>query len=249
MCGAWGPSSRRVKFPLLAMEILLAELKKRNYVRTSTPLSSPLVVHTVAGAGKSSLIRSLLAACPSAQAFTFGSPDPPNLLGRFIKGPEFFSPGPFNLLDEYLLGSFDPSSFAAIFADPLQSEQTPLEAHFTLSHSFRLGSSTAFILAPYLSILTSKPDSVLLASLFLKRPEGLLISPCHILRGYLVSQGLSPLTPTASVGLNPSVVTAVLPEWPPTRFSADLYISLSRHSQRLLILVPYYVPETPLGPC
>ena len=47
-------------------------LLTKGFVRTNEPLESTLVVHAVAGAGKSTLIRQFLSEHPNARAYTHG---------------------------------------------------------------------------------------------------------------------------------------------------------------------------------
>ena len=99
------------------MEHLIALLTANGYTRTDSPLSKPLVVHAVAGAGKTTLIRDFLRTHSMTNAQTLGTPDKPNLTRKMIRQYSMPRANHFNILDEYcaqpLKGSWD-----AVFADP-----------------------------------------------------------------------------------------------------------------------------------
>ena len=83
------------------MDTLISLLTANGYSRTDLPISKPLVVHAVAGAGKTTLIREFLKLHPSVNAQTLGTPDKPNLSRKMIRQYSMPKANHFNILDEY----------------------------------------------------------------------------------------------------------------------------------------------------
>lgn len=67
------------------MDRLIDLLTANGYSRTDHPISKPLVIHAVAGAGKTTLIRQFLKENPAINAQTLGTPDKPNLSRKMIR--------------------------------------------------------------------------------------------------------------------------------------------------------------------
>lgn len=128
------------------MDRLIDLLTANGYSRTDHPISKPLVIHAVAGAGKTTLIRQFLKENPAINAQTLGTPDKPNLSRKMIRPHTGPKANHFNILDEYcaqpLKGSWD-----AVFADPLQHPDYALEPHFIKETSHRLGPSTCRLIS------------------------------------------------------------------------------------------------------
>ncbi|QPI34839.1 TGBp1 [Camellia ringspot associated virus 4] len=132
------------------MEILFDKLVCAGFERTKERIRDHIIVHCVAGAGKSTLIREIVTEFPHIEAYTLGVPDLINLSGSRIKGISEYSEGKEQnraiILDEYLERSV-PFKCIGYFADPNQYEAKPERAHFICSTSLRFGSNTAELIS------------------------------------------------------------------------------------------------------
>nr|AAA03490.1 unknown product [Potato virus X]ACX48434.1 p25 [Potato virus X] len=130
------------------MDILISSLKSLGYSRTSKSLDSgPLVVHAVAGAGKSTALRKLILRHPTFTVHTLGVPDKVSIRTRGIQKPGPIPEGNFAILDEYTLDNTTRNSNQALFADPYQAPEFSLEPHFYLETSFRVPRKVADLIA------------------------------------------------------------------------------------------------------
>ena len=218
---------------------LLTEL---GFVRTNTPLSRPLVVHAVAGAGKSSLIRRHLESNPNAVAQTWSRPDHPNLLQRYIRPYVGATPGAFNILDEYpaqpLQGDWD-----VVIADPLQYGKYTIPPHYVKSITHRFGKATTSFLQEQGFLVHPADDCVedscTTAGIFDGPLQGHIIAVDHAAKSLVEAHGVQATCPKSDLGLQYDVVTAVstrpLSEIPDRH---NLYIALTRHKIHLHVLTP-----------
>ena len=185
------------------METLTALLIANGYTRTDLPISKPLVIHAVAGAGKTTLIRQFLHQHSATNAQTLGTPDKPNLSRKMIRQFSMPKANHFNILDEYcaqpLKGSWD-----AVFADPLQHPDYALEPHFIKETSHRLGPSTCELISS-LGILIY-PDSedqvVTRKGVFESELFGVVIALDEAIFQLASRHGLKPLCPKATTGFS-----------------------------------------------
>ncbi|BAC16786.1 tgb1 [Tulip virus X] len=224
------------------METILTALEKAGFTRTKLPLSKPLVIHAVAGAGKTTLIQSLLAEHPNLSAQTAGVPQNPTLDGAYIRKLTIPESNKLNILDEYaalhpLKGSWD-----VVCADPLQHPNTALRPHFLKTTSHRLCPATTGLISKLICPCSSsrpEPTKITVTGLFESPLFGTIISlddTCHKL---LQAHGLQPHCPESVLGLEFPVVTVVssLPLHEIVE-KHRLYISLSRHTQELHVRCP-----------
>nr|AZF99042.1 orf2 [Papaya mosaic virus] len=216
-------------------------LVSEGFSRTKEPLTDTLVVHAVAGSGKSTLIRNFLREHPNTFACTHSKPDAPNLEGTFIH--KFRSPTQdhFNILDEYckepIVGKWD-----VLIADPLQYSTPALKPHYIKSSSHRLCRRTcALITEVGVPIQSSRAEEGVVeeADLFSSPLLGKIIALDKAAGDLLRAHGVQPLCPIETIGLEFPVVTVVSTE--PIRqleLKHQVYIALSRHKERLHVLAP-----------
>lgn len=225
------------------MNSLINLLEESGYSRTPVPLTTPLVVHAVAGAGKSSLIRSFLSGNPNARAFTTGVPDTRNLLGASIQA---FDPNPpshtFNILDEYPQGA-GKGSFQALFADPLQHSNISSirQPHFIKTTSHRLGPSTAELLTQLGFTVEGLGTAQVVSSepIFGSTIKGQVIALDDLIADYLSAHRCPFKRPLQTLGAEFPVVT-VLSSVPLREVCCKehLYVALSRHTSELHVRDP-----------
>ncbi|AUG45969.1 TGB1 [Babaco mosaic virus] len=222
------------------MNHFIEVLTAQGFVRTNEPISEPLVVHAVAGAGKSSLVRQYISENPNSRAFTHGVPDPPNLTGRFIRPFRGPIEGCFNILDEY---SAEPivGNWQVLIADPLQHKPQALTPHYIKETSHRLGSNTCALLTS-LGIRvnsTRTDDFVDYSGIFDKPLFGEVIALDRPTLDLLESHGILPHCAQKVLGQE-FHTTTVLSSVPLNlvREKHLLYIALTRHKHKLHVRAP-----------
>lgn len=203
-----------------------------SYNRTSEPTNFPIVVHAVAGSGKTTIIRNILQAHPTLTAVTFGTPDPINLAGRRIAPPTT----PADIVDEYLAGPTQPSA-KLLLADPLQHRADPLRAHFTCNRTQRFGRDTCKLLNSLgVDVLSDKEDEVTYADAYIAEPEGTIIALGEDSAQLLSDHSVEFLLPCQALGLTFDVVTVLTDAPLEEQDFTSRYIACSRHRKKLLIL-------------
>nr|URG39488.1 TGB1 [Alternanthera mosaic virus] len=221
-------------------------LIEEGYVRTNEILSDTLVVHAVAGAGKSTLIRKFIHQHPQARAYTHGVPDPPNLEGRFIQAFKSPDPNHFNILDEYCAEPLS-GGWNVLIADPLQHRSQALRPHYIKGESHRLGVATCELLTRVgLPVLSHKTeDQVDYQGIFEGPLFGTVIALDSTVRALLLKHGISPLCPAEVLGSEFEETTVVSEvSLSQVKFKHALYIALTRHKKSLHVRAPP-LPDTP----
>lgn len=218
------------------MDKFVKYLEANDFIKIAN-IESPLIVHSVPGAGKSSLIRSFIAVSPFCEAFTHGVPDLPNLSGRYIKSYSRASESKadFKILDEYNCKTFE-GHFDVLIGDPLQVSGESQQAHFIKLRSHRFGKSTCRLLNTLgFQVNSEKEDTVVFSDFYGERPEGTLIAVEPEVINYLNSHGLQPLGPCNIRGSTFKVVSFFHNKPLSELKSADLFVCLSRHSEKLIL--------------
>ncbi|AAY53915.2 triple block protein 1 [Potato virus P] len=222
------------------MDILVKVLLECGFTRIRSNLDLPIVVHSVPGAGKSTVIRKLIGSDRRFKAVTFGEPDTVNLLGSYIRGAEAIPDCQFLLVDEYLSGRWIESAFA-VFADPLQGGTGEVrEAHFINSTSKRFGKTTAQLLRSLeFDIQAEGEDSVQISDIFKVEPRDQIIFYEEEVGRLLRAHGLECRCIEEVRGKTFESVTFVTGEnSPPSKDRAKVFQGLTRHRKHLLILCP-----------
>jgi hypothetical protein len=220
---------------------LTRRLLTDGYHRTDEPRApgAPIVVHAVAGAGKTTFLRSLLA-FRDTEIFTAGTHDPLSLTGKHIRCAQAPIPGAFNILDEYpAWPTYCSEPWQALFADNLQHPQPALRAHFTCNLTYRFGEDTAAALRQLgFSVFTRQPARTCAglswANLFVGCIFGQVITLDSAAHNLALSHGLNPLTAEAARGLEFDITTVLTT----AEHVHDLpwrelvYVALTRHRQQ-----------------
>jgi hypothetical protein len=217
---------------------LTRRLLTNGYHRTDEPRApgTPIVVHAVAGAGKTTFLRSLLT-FRDVEVFTAGTHDPPCLTGKHIRCARAPLPGAFNILDEYpAWPTYRTEPWHALFADNLQHSQPSLRAHFTCDLTYRFGEATAAALRLLgFSIRTRLPAHACAglswANIFEGYIYGQVITLDAAAHHLALSHGLNPITAEAARGLEFDVTTVLttaehVHDLP---WKALVYVALTRH--------------------
>nr|AYQ96144.1 triple gene block 1 protein [Grapevine virus T]QCG75795.1 TGB1 [Grapevine virus T]QCG75800.1 TGB1 [Grapevine virus T] len=220
------------------MNNLISALELFGFTKVSEEVSRPLVIHSVPGGGKTSLIRSLIKLDSDFEAFTAGVPDAPNLEGRYIKSyyAGCASTEKLSILDEYLTAE-NWEGFEALFSDPYQNCKSPLAASYVSKKTRRFGRSTCEYLISYgFEIESELEDSVVKGSPFEVKVEGQLIcfgkAAVELASNHRVEFKL----PCEVRGSTFDVVTLLKSEEPNSENKHLFYIGCTRHRKKLLIL-------------
>ncbi|AXK15642.1 TGBp1 [Turtle grass virus X] len=220
---------------------LTRRLLASGYTRTEHPRApgAPIVVHAVAGAGKTTFLRSLLE-FRETEVYTAGTHDPPSLTGKHIRCAQPPTPGAFNILDEYpAWPTYTSEHWQALFADNLQHSGPTLRAHYTCSLTYRFGEQTAEALRHIGFTITPRPDSNPCAglswdNLYVGYIFGQVITLDQEAHRLATAHGLSPITAEESRGLEFDTTTVVTTQ--PTLSSLPerhlVYVALTRHRKQ-----------------
>ncbi|AIZ76620.1 triple gene block protein 1 [Elderberry carlavirus B] len=223
------------------MDVLIKLATSFGFIRVNNNCSGVYVFHCVPGAGKSTLIRSILNCDSRFQAFTFGKADLQNLEGRRIKGPsEAILEGKLNIVDEYTEGNWEQFNPVAIFGDPIQSANLDRvrPCSFICRETRRFGKSTCKLLKGLgFEVNSNLEDTVLTGDIFTVEPEGLIIAFEHEVKELLRAHNCEFHEPCAIRGLTAEVVTFITAS---DCIAQDLshlfYIALTRHTKKLIVL-------------
>lgn len=223
------------------MDLLVELLIKYSFTRINSKLSSPIVVHCVPGAGKTSLIRELIKSDSRFVAYTAGLEDEPHLSGRWIrKFDGTVDEGKFVILDEYTLLTELPSGLFAVFGDPIQSNTNVVRsADFTCNRSRRFGRCTALFLRGLgFDVVAEGVDEVVVANIYSVDPIEQVVyfeqEVGCLLRAHLVNcKHYSEI-----LGQTFEKVTFVTGESNLRANRVAAYQCMTRHCKKLLILTP-----------
>ncbi|AFP73389.1 TGB1 [Sweet potato C6 virus] len=225
------------------MDVIVKKLRSRGFTFNKPIEGSFLVVNCVPGAGKSSLIRELIEEDSRFEAFTFGHPDKPNVTNCFIKSSDEIRSRQFAIVDEYTEGDFRKFDPIAIFGDPCQStafKEPNLICNYFSTRTFRFGKATAALLRSLgFNIWADKEDTVEIGHIFEREPEGQIVCYEPEIQRLVERHSGFALTVEDIRGITEDVVTFITSE---TKFdnkhSALIYLCLTRHMSKLLILTP-----------
>ncbi|MBH0063517.1 TGBp1 family protein [Pseudoalteromonas sp. NZS71] len=224
------------------MDFVYDSLVDAGYIRTRLPVSFPIYIHCVAGAGKSTLIREILEADRTFEAFTYGVPDPINLSGIRIKAaadiPNARSDS-IKIIDEYI-GQELPEGTAFCFADPNQFPFSCPDAHFTCYQSKRFGNQTCDFLGKLdCAAFSYKSDQLIFEKLFAGSLEGQIVCYEKEIFDLLDRHNLEYKRDCQIRGSTFDIVTFITASdsfEPEDRYK--VYLCLTRHRSVLRILSP-----------
>lgn len=222
------------------MDVLVRFLLSNNYERLTSDIRPPIVVHSVPGGGKSTLIRELLRFDSRFSSYTFGEADPPSLTGVRIRGAsEGVEKAELVIFDEYLAGDWPPWAFA-LFADPFQGGGGRcLRAHFIKTESHRFGQCTAQLLRSLnFEVVATGEDLVQICDIYTIDPRDTVIYFEKEIGQLLARHSVEALCISQARGKTFDSVTFVTTEQGPFKDRAAAFQCLTRHRKSLLILCP-----------
>lgn len=221
------------------MERFIRLAKSLHFELISDGSSRPLVVHSYPGCGKSHLIRSFLAVEPNSSAITFGEADPVNLSGRRIRKPPFLEDSGILLVDEYLGGVIPPEA-SVLLCDPLQYPNPSRRADLICKVTKRFGQNTCELLkALKVDISSEKEDSAVVQPFYGSDPIGKVICFQSEVEAELGRHSVDFCHPCDIRGAEFEGCTVALScELTEVKEFDKLFISLTRHRSKLLVLTP-----------
>jgi len=222
------------------MDVLVKYLDKHKFRRIRSDLSVPVVIHSVPGAGKSSVIREIIRADRRFEACTYGKADQPHISGKWIHcASTFEAVCSFILVDEYLEAA-EPIKAFALFADPIQGGQGKVLApHFIKTESHRFGKCTAQLLRELNFDITAEgEDLVQIRGIYEVDPRDTVIFFEKEVGELLRAHGLLCYCIDEVRGQTFESVTFATSESKPLLDPARAFQCLTRHRKSLLILNP-----------
>nr|QQG34576.1 TGB1 [Ferula potexvirus 1] len=213
--------------------IIYKTLVEAGWERTALPISYPLVVHGVAGSGKSRVIRPLKTV-HNIPTYTLCVTDNPRVDCSNITALPT-NPVPGFILDEYHIDKERCTGALLVLGDPLQSHEECFPPHFVSFSSFRIGRSLASLFPPLVSV-SPVEDSVEVANCWTVDPVGTILCFEPEVADLLLSHNLEFTHPDHCRGAQFNTVTLYTssepldPVW--------LYLSVTRHTTKLLWLCP-----------
>ncbi|AAK97523.1 25 kDa triple gene block protein [Indian citrus ringspot virus] len=212
-------------------------LESKAFTRTRLPLSKPIVVHAVAGAGKTSLLENYARINPAARIYTpIAQQSNSLLLSPFTQSLE-----QADIVDEYPLSTLHPG-VEYVLADPIQylGSKDLLKPHYICPTTHRFGHSTAeFLTSLGIETYAHKPDRLTIANIFKTEPHGQVIA-CDLDTQQLAARhSLDYLRPCQSIGKTFKDTTILIShELNRDTLTKEIYIALTRHTNSVTILTP-----------
>nr|BDB91244.1 triple gene block 1 [Cymbidium mosaic virus] len=192
----------------MELAYLVRLLEHNKFERTNLPLSSPLVVHGIAGSGKSTILTTFHHHYPAHPIFSHSPTllDPSNRIYQQCITTDSVPDGA--IVDEYNYKALDYSHCLALFGDPLQLPHS-LQPHYYSSRTHRYGPKLTSLLNNlfHLSITSLAPvDSLDYADPFAVDPSGFTIADEEVYN-FVSQQVPGTLLPLDTVGLEYSSVS------------------------------------------
>nr|WAB21408.1 triple gene block protein 2 [Banmivirus BanMMV] len=219
-----------------SLERLKQSIESFGFVATNNPITDKIVIHGVAGCGKSTLTKELIKDS-NFNVVNALSDEKFDLTGRYIRREPIASVDKINVLDEYL--SVDNhEGFQVLLADPFQYNQKPYLANYINRKSHRFKKE----LVPILSELGIEVEveegglNIIRGSAYDIEPKGKVICIEEEVARYVSEHGLDILYPRCVQGQEFEVVTFYHREELKELCRSDLYIALTRVKKELRLL-------------
>nr|WAB21243.1 triple gene block protein 2 [Banmivirus BanMMV] len=219
-----------------SVEKLKKLIEDNGFLATGNAITDKIVIHGVAGCGKSTLAKALIkdenynVVNPlSSEAF--------DITGRYIKREIVTFNDKINVLDEYL--SVDcHDGFQVLLADPFQYKKTPYLANYIKrsSHRFKKELIPLLLEIEIEAEAESEGLHIIKGSAYEEEPRGTIITLEEEVAKYVSGHGLSINYPDCVQGLEFETVTLYHCKNLCELERSGLYIALTRAKNELRIL-------------
>nr|WAB21273.1 triple gene block protein 2 [Banmivirus BanMMV] len=219
-----------------SVEKLKQLIERSGFEATNHEISNVIVIHGVAGCGKSTLTKEL-AKDKNFNVINPLSNEEFNLEGQCIKKELNTFCNKINVLDEYL--SVDcQSGFQVLLADPFQYEKVPLLANYVkkLSHRFKRELLPILLEIGIEVEAESEGLTITRGSAYEIEPKGKVITTEEQVAKYVLSHGLDVCYPNCVQGQEFEIVTFYHCKDLRELKRSELYVALTRVKEELLIL-------------
>nr|WAB21233.1 triple gene block protein 2 [Banmivirus BanMMV] len=219
-----------------SVEKLKLLIEKNGFTATGNEIVDVIVIHGVAGCGKSTLTKEL-AKDKNFNIVNALSNEEFNLEGQFIKKELTVLNDKINVLDEYLSVNCQ-KGFQVLLADPFQYEKKPLLANYVKKVSHRFKKELLPILSEIgIEIEAEKEGfTVIRGSAYEIEPKGKIITTEEQVAEYVSSHGLDICYPSCVQGQEFDTVTFYHCRNLNELKRSELYVALTRVKEELLIL-------------
>lgn len=223
------------------MDVLLSELDSCEHFTFVSNFDKLCVVNCVPGAGKSTLIRSILEKDSRFVAYTFGVADPKSFGDRRIRSAcDYVESKKLTIVDEYTEGDYKKLNPCCVFGDPVQSKSEGLPPNYICLKTKRFGSSTCELLNSLgFKISSDKTDKVIKGDPFADEIEGQLIVVGREAEKLAKSHRADFVNFKNCRGSTFKTVTVLTSEnFIKEEERSEFYVALTRHTDILKILCP-----------
>nr|WAB21303.1 triple gene block protein 2 [Banmivirus BanMMV] len=219
-----------------SLEKLKQLIESSGFVATNNPITDRIIIHGVAGSGKSTLTKELIKDS-NFNVVNALSDEKFDLVGRYISKEPIALAGKINVLDEYL--SVDNhEGFQVLLADPFQYIHKPYPANYIKKESHRFKKELVPILLELgIEVEVEKEGlNIIKGSAYDIEPEGQVICVEEEVAEYVSKHGLEIHHPRCVQGKEFEVVTFYYKEELKELDRSDLYIALTRVKKELRLL-------------
>nr|UTM72619.1 triple gene block protein 2 [Banmivirus BanMMV]UTM72629.1 triple gene block protein 2 [Banmivirus BanMMV]UUL90892.1 triple gene block protein 2 [Banmivirus BanMMV] len=219
-----------------SLEKLKLLIENFGFTATDSPITSQIVIHGVAGSGKSTLTKEL-AKDTNFNVVNILSKEEFNLAGQFISKSLATFENKINVLDEYLAVN-SHEGFQVLLADPFQYKKKPYPANYIKNKSHRFKKELIPILSEISIELEAEKEGleVVKGSAYEIEPEGQIISVEEDVSEYVEKHGLQVHNSNCVQGQEFEVVTFYHNKDLRELNRSEVYIALTRVKTKLKIL-------------
>lgn len=219
-----------------SVEKLKRLIEESGFVATDNEIIDVIVIHGVAGCGKSTLTKEL-AKDKNFNVINALSTEEFNLEGQYIRKDLITFEGKINILDEYLSVDLQ-EGFQVLLADPFQYEKVPRLANYVKKVSHRFKRELLPILSEIGIDVEAENEGLIITkgSAYEIEPKGKVIAIEEQVASYVHDHGLNVCYPSCVQGQEFDTVTFYHCKSLKELKRSELYIALTRVRKELLIL-------------
>lgn len=219
-----------------SLENLKQLIESFGFVATDNPITDKIIIHGIAGCGKSTLTKELVKDS-NFNVVNALSNEEFNLTGQYIKKEPVALENKINVLDEYLSIN-NHEGFQVLLADPFQYIQKPYLANYIKRKSHRFKKELVPILLELgIEVEVEKEGlNIIKGSAYDIEPKGRIICIEDEVAKYVSKHNLDVHYPCCTQGQEFEAVTIYHKEELKKLKRSDLYIALTRVKTELRLL-------------